>query len=407
MTGGQSDSRPILVCLFRYSLHDHEAMANTYPHFLAGMGRSVDVHHFCSRAHGRHWVTGQPGVFLHELPIRFRRGNEFDKWMKTMLWYFVSLKAAWWARRHRARLVYIEETLPWLPSIIRVVSGCQVVISAADLFWDVYLPDRGLAGVLKRALISLDVWLWRGLHGFVTHTVAFKKYATAAGVPAERIHVVPEACEKHIFHRMSRSAARRDAAYGDDDVIVLHHGMLLPNKALDWMLGSVAPVLRSRPNVRLEFAGDGPMRRSLEVQASHLGIASQVRFHGWLPDVKQLNILLNAADVSVVIREGRFSDHFQFTANLLHSIACGSTILASRLEGISEVVVDGRNGLLFSPADSAEFRHQLERLLDDPRLRSDLADAALQTAEGRLEPRRVTAAWTAAVSDLMKAAEQT
>jgi len=405
MIGGQSDSRPVLACLFRYSLHDHEAMANTYPQFLVEMGRSIDVHHFCSRGTRRHWVEEQPGVFLHELPIRFRRGNELDKWLKTMLWYFVSLKAAWWARRHRASLVYIEETIPWLPSIIGAVSGCPVAISAADVFWDVYLPDRGFAGVFKHALISLDIWLWKRLHGFVTHTMAFKNYAVTAGISAERIHVVPEACEKHIFHRMSRSAARYDAAYADDEVIILHHGMLLPNKALDWMLDSIAPVLRSRPNVRLEFAGDGPMRRSLEVQASNLGIAAQVRFHGWLPDVKRLNVLLNAADVSVVIREGRFSDHFQFTANLLHSLSCGSTILASRLEGISEVVEEGRNGLLFKPSDSRDFRHQLERLLDDPRLRSDVADAALQTAEGRLEPRQVTAAWAAAVRDLMRAAK--
>ena len=150
MPAADQRPRPILVSLFRYAMQEHEAMANTYPHVLAALGVEVEVHHFCSRGPARHWVADKPGVHVHELPLHFQRGSESDKWLKTCAWYFVALRAAWWARRHRAALVYMEESLPWLPTWLRWVSGCPVAMSAADIFWDVYLPDGGLAGAAKK-----------------------------------------------------------------------------------------------------------------------------------------------------------------------------------------------------------------------------------------------------------------
>jgi len=396
-----AEIKPILVSLFRYSLQDHEAMANTYPHVLADLGRTVDVHHFCGKGKTRHWLADQAGVCVHELPVSFRRGCEMDKWTKTLLWYFISLRAAWWARRHNANLIYIEDSLPWLPLLLAWVAACPVAMSAADIFWDVYLPDNGITGRLKRVLLRLDVLVWKRLHGLITHTQTFKEYAVSQGLPANRIFVVPEACEDTSFRRMDRNTARQAAGYKGDEQVVLHHGILVPNKALDRLLEFIAPVLQERPHLRLEFAGDGPMRNKLEAEAKMLHIQRQVRFLGWLPNVAQLNILLNAADVSVVMRAGRLSDHFQVTANLLHSLACGSPILAARLKGIAELVRDGENGLLFNPSDGDECRRQLVRLLDDEPLRRRLAEAALKTAQEQLNPRRITSAWAAAIRILM------
>lgn len=401
MTGtGRTTQCPCLVSLFRYSLHDHEAMANTYPHVLAKLGTMAEVHHFCGRGPSRHWVADRPGVTVHELPIRFQRRSESDKWLKTFLWYIVSLKAAWWARRHQAKLVYIEESLPWLPAMISLVSGRPVAMSAADIFWDVYLPDRGFTGALKRLFLRIDACIWKRLQGLITHTNAFKDYAIGLGLDAGRIWVVPEACEEHIFTRLDRTHARHAAGYKDNELIILHHGILAPNKALDRLLDYIAPILRARLNVRLEFVGDGPVRGLLEKKARELGIENQVRMLGWLPDVSRLNLLLNASDISLIMREGRFSDHFQVTANLLHSLACGSTILAARLKGISELVEEGRNGLLFDPADGAECGRQLTRLLDDAALRASLADAAFDTARNRLNPRLITDMWAQAIHAL-------
>jgi glycosyltransferase involved in cell wall biosynthesis len=401
MREAKANQRKLLVSLFRYSLHDHEAMANTYPRVLAKLGLTLDVHHFCGSNPKQHWLANEPGVVVHELPIRFHRRSETDKWTKTILWYFVSMRAAWWARRHRADLLYIEESLPWLPVWLSLISGRPVAISAADIFWDVYLPDGGIAAFIKRLLLRVDTRFLKQLRGLITHTRAFKSYAVRLGVSESRVFVVPEACEEHIFTRLDRSSARHNAGYKDHELIILHHGILAPNKALDRLLDYIAPILIKRPHVRIEFAGDGPVRGQLERKAQELGIKNQVKMLGWLPDVSRLNTLLNAADISIIMREGRFSDHFQVTANLLHSLACGSTILAARLQGIAELVEDNRNGLLFNPGDGEECGRQLTRLLDDAPLRKKLADAALITAQQQLDPRTITTVWADALESLM------
>lgn len=397
MTDHKPRTKPVLVSLFRYSLHDHEAMVNTYPHVLVQLSHDMQVHHFCSRGQSRHWLTDQPGIIIHELPIYFRRSSDVDKWLKTILWYVLACRIAWWARRHRASLIYIEEGLPLLPGIMSRISSRPVAISAADVFWDVYLPDRGFYRWIKHWLVNLDIKIWKKLRGLTTHTQAFREYAINSGVKHDRVVVIPEACNDASFFQLNHHTARREAGYRDDEFIILHHGLMVPNKNLDKLLEFIAPILYERPFVKLEFAGDGPVRRNLEAIVKKMNLQNQVRFRGWLPSANALNTLINAADVSVVIRAGRFSDHFHITANLLHSMTCGSTILAVRLKGISEFIEDGVNGLLFSPTDREEFRRQLIRLLDDKLLRQRLSEAARETAQLKLNPQHVTNAWAGAI----------
>ena len=132
-----------------------------------------------------------------------------------------------------------------------------------------------------------------------------------------------------------------------------------------------------------------------------------VRFLGWLPGTKGLNELLSACDVSLVNREGRFSDHFQVTANLLHSLSCGCPTLATRLRGIAELVEDGRNGFLFDPGNGDEFRSKLEILMTDDALRVRLGQAALQTARTQLAPETVTNTWVAALLAILHETTET
>ena len=46
--------------------------------------------------------------------------------------------------------------------------------------------------------------------------------------------------------------------------------------------------------------------------------------------------------------------------------ACGLPVLASRIGGIPEYVMDGRTGVLFPPGDAEELAAAVRRLLDDP-----------------------------------------
>lgn len=390
-------ARPVIVSMFRYPIADHEAMNNIFPALLKDLAATADVHHFSYRSEKPHPLHGHPGLFFHEFRLGVRRGHNADKWLKTLLWFPLSLRVAWQARRMRPVFTYIEEYITFLPLIIRLISGRPVVVSGADIFWDVYLGHGFFSRWARRFLLAVDRFTWRRLRGVITRTGAMKRYMVSQGVAEDAVRVVPEACEMQFFHPMDRAAARREWGLRDDDLVIVHHGVLHPNKNLHHAFEYLRPVFAKHPALRLWIAGDGPLRGFLERRARELEISDRVRFLGWLPDVKKLNSLLNAADISLVMRHGGFSDHFQVTANLLHSLACGCAILAVRLDGIAENAEEGVSALLFDPESGEEFSRQLERLIGDRALRERLREAAARVARERLDPRHVTDLWVRAL----------
>jgi glycosyltransferase involved in cell wall biosynthesis len=66
---------------------------------------------------------------------------------------------------------------------------------------------------------------------------------------------------------------------------------------------------------------------------------------------------------------------------LLEAMAVGVPVVASRLSGIPEAVIDGQTGLLVDPADVAGLSRAISRLARDPRLASQLARRGTQLVE--------------------------
>ncbi len=75
---------------------------------------------------------------------------------------------------------------------------------------------------------------------------------------------------------------------------------------------------------------------------------------------------------------------------LLEALAAGVPIAASRIEGFSEVLTDGGEGLLVQPRDSQALAAALKRLLSDQGLRKKMGHEAQETAK-RYDWARVSA----------------
>ncbi len=387
-------------------MEEQEFFVNTYPHVLKELSKSVEIHRFSYRSGRPHWLHGEPNIHFHELPLRLRRNVEWDKWFKTLLWFLIAPAIGIWARRQKADMIYLEESLAILALLVQWCSGTPVIIISSDIFWDMYLPKRGPGRWIRSGLSALGPLVWRRLHGIITHTFTFRDYLITNQVDATRVHVVREACEPNFFFPMDRSRARSQFGYSETDVVLMHHGILHPNKGLDRILHFLAPMMQEYPTLRFAITGDGPLRAPLEKQAHALSLSDRVQFLGWLDGAQELNALLNACDISLVMRAGGFSDHFHVTSNLLHSFSCGCCTLAAHLGGIAELVCEGENGLLFDPRDGAEFRAQLTRLLVSQDLRQELAQGALATARQELNPERVRKEWAETIHGSMVRAIQ-
>ena len=401
------DGRPRIAVLFRYPIHVHEDLNNIFPNVLRRLSDTADLHYISYKSTKKHPLHDHPGIRIHELPLGIKRQHLLDKWVKTLLWIALMPAIGLWCRFHRISMIYLEESMPFPGWLLRFFSGRPTVISGADMFWDIVLPGRGFGSILRKLLWRIERFCWRNLDGVISRTSALRDQLVSMGVPSSRIHVVTEATESHIFYPMPKAEARASLGIPADEFVVAHHGLIQTNKALDRIMEYMRPLAASYPQLRLLIAGDGPDRARLENLSQTWGLNGMVRFLGWLPGTKGLNELLSACDVSLVNREGRFSDHFQVTANLLHSLSCGCPTLATRLRGIAELVEDERNGLLFDPGNGGEFRSKLEILMTDDALRVRLGQAALQTARTQLAPETVTNTWVAALLAILHETTET
>jgi glycosyltransferase involved in cell wall biosynthesis len=164
---------------------------------------------------------------------------------------------------------------------------------------------------------------------------------------------------------------------------LLFVGRLRIRKGVEVALAALPGLRRHFPAARLRVAGDGEHRMALVERAAALGLGTAVEFLG-RADAARVRGLLAGTRVLVVpsIYEG-------MPLVVLEAMAVGVPVIASRVSGIPEVVVDGETGWLVPAEDPEALREALEAALGDP------VEAARRGAAGR---RRVAELFAPAVA---------
>ena len=154
-------------------------------------------------------------------------------------------------------------------------------------------------------------------------------------------------------------------------------GRLVPDKAPLAVLGACAALLEQGRAFRLQMIGDAPVGH--EAYGEHVrgyaregGLSDHVSFAGWVQDVAGQ---LAGADIAV-----QSSCTEGLSMALLEQMMAGLAIVATDVGDTAEALDGGRGGLLVPPNDESALREALQRLIDEPTLRGELAAAARQRA---------------------------
>lgn len=150
-------------------------------------------------------------------------------------------------------------------------------------------------------------------------------------------------------------------------------GRLIQNKGPQYLVEALPAVLGRHPEATVCFAGDGPMRASLEARCRELGIEGAVQFPGTRSDVPEV---LRECDLFVrpSLMEG-------LPLTTLEAMASGLPAVVTPVGGTPEVVEDGVTGLLVPPRDVPALAAALERLLADRALRREMGTTGRSRVE--------------------------
>jgi glycosyltransferase involved in cell wall biosynthesis len=175
-------------------------------------------------------------------------------------------------------------------------------------------------------------------------------------------------------------------------------GRLAEEKGFDLAVEAFTGVAAGHPTASLVVAGDGPERPRLMARASALGLGSRVEFPGWI-EPERVAEWMSAA--TLVVCPSR-QEAFGLTA--LEAALMGRPVVATRVGGLCEVVLDGETGVLVEPADSDALAAGISQLLERPDTIRRMGACAAQRARERFSWDRHVDAYEALYTKLAEGA---
>ena len=203
------------------------------------------------------------------------------------------------------------------------------------------------------------------------------------GAADDRVRTIPCGVDVDLFSPGSATAAR--ALLGlDAEWVLLFVGRPAPVKGLEVLLQALARLKTdglARADVRLVIVGgdrDGGRddeQARLRALADTLGVGGWVDFKG--PQLQTaLPDYYRAADLCLVP-----SHHETFGMAALEAMACGATVVASRVGGLATTIQHGITGVLVPPRDDAALAAAIASLLVDTPRRHSLGRQAARWAQ--------------------------
>lgn len=187
------------------------------------------------------------------------------------------------------------------------------------------------------------------------------------GVPASRLRLIGGAVDTDRFRPRPRGEAREKF-----DVLAVQR--LDPAKGVPDLLNAFALLLREHPEATLGICGDGPLRESLDAQIASLGLRGRAVLLGERRDVEEL------MSGSRVVALASYEEGMPNA--VLEAMASARPVVATRVTGSRDAVVDGETGALVAPRDPPALAAALGRYLADPDLARRHGEAGRARAVG-------------------------
>lgn len=268
-----------------------------------------------------------------------------------------------WHKHDPRHFLYLRKILPefdlfhmhiWNPASGRfgflAARGKPLIITEHDPF-----PLTGMKGWVKKKLLP-------GAKKIIVASLAAKKLVEAQepGV-GEKITVVPNGIDVEGFQQQTELIDRHEfrkkyLGASPMDRVIVCVAELHERKGQKYLIEAMRTVVAAMPNVKLVLVGEGGERHTYERLSKPLG--TNIVFAGHQKNVGQF---MAAADVFALpsVREA-------FGLVLLEAAVAGIPVIATRVGGIPEIVIDGETGILVPPEDPSSLASALLDVLRNP-----------------------------------------
>ena len=185
----------------------------------------------------------------------------------------------------------------------------------------------------------------------ISHRIA--ELLIAAGVDRKRIRVIPSGIDPSRFSSLSPACLGTKRKF-----VIGCIGVLEERKGHRFLLEAAAALKQQGVELDYKIAGEGSLRQQLERDVARLGLKENVGFVGFAEDTATF-----LANIDLFVMPSLFEG---LGVAALEAMAAGKPVIATRVGGLAESVLDGITGILVAPRDSVGLSNAVATLIRDP-----------------------------------------
>lgn len=237
-------------------------------------------------------------------------------------------------------------------------------------------PEHAESAEQYRRRFATEDRTMHAVDAVVTIAESMRTEIVARGIPAHKVHVIPNGVDPAAFApRQADPEDRRRHGLVDGRTVIGYVSSLdNPREGHEVLIAGTARLLAAGRQVQCLIVGGGRRQEELERLAEKLGIRGSVVFTGAVPH-DRIAAMYALFDIFVVPRLNDMASRFVTPLKPFEAMAAGRPLVVADLPALTEIAVPGERGLTFPSGDADGLAAAVGRLMDDPALRNSLAEA--------------------------------
>jgi len=208
-----------------------------------------------------------------------------------------------------------------------------------------------------------------------------KQVLMACGLAEEKIDVVYSGVDTERFQNVEADYLVSELALNREKLIIGNIAALTWDKDHKILIAAARDVVDEFPQVVFLIAGEGPLRREIEILIKRLNLEEKVKLLGFRQDIPEILSLLD-----LFVLSSRWEG---LGTSLLDAFASRVPVVCTNVGGIPEIVKDGVNGILVPPGNPEALSRAIISLLENRDLARRIAEEGFQLVKERFSIERM------------------
>jgi phosphatidyl-myo-inositol dimannoside synthase len=234
----------------------------------------------------------------------------------------------------------------------------------------------------------------RGADAVTVNSSATERAVLVIAEDIPRLERIPMGVDTGAAADPAQAAKLRRAHRRGGGPLLVFLGRLVDEKGVGDLIRAVGLLVPQLPDVTCVLLGEGQDRAAAEKLTAELGLSDRVTFVGWVPS-EEVPHHLAAADALVAPSRHATSGWTEAQGlSIIEAMTAGTPVIASRVGGTVDTVVDGETGILVPERSPEAICAAVGRLVGDPVAAQTMASRAAAVTQRRFSRRSSAVAFT-------------